>query len=278
MPTGAVQYAFTGDTFTTAIGVVTGGGWGDDTADKTVTGINGMGIVIPGAQVTTVDLEVVPVDANCLLDKILKSSYPDGHPTGFPLCVGDDDDGRRGALWYIDTTEVTLAVDEALAATYGIMYPGLPTTGANVSSYAPPKTPLLWCEGAATLDGSDADAESVKISINNGLMARHSLNQKTNGSRRHPDGSDAGPEVIEVTLECFEPGGFDTLGDDHDLTDLVVTAASQGSTVTTWTFTLNNAKVTSAKSNLVPSDSRRMWTLVLKADHNVGSDVSSVLS
>ncbi len=278
MPTGAIQYAFTGASYDTAVGIVTGGEWGDDTAAKKVSGIGGMGVVIPGAQVTNVSMDVVPVDANCLLDKILKSSYPGGMPTGFPLSVGDDDAAHAGALWYIDTAEIDLSVDEALSVSYGIMYPGKPTTTANTATYAPPRTPLLWCEGAVTLDGADCDAESVKISINHGLMARHSLNQKTNDSRRHPDGADAGPEVIEVTLECFEPGGFDLLGDDLPETDLVVTAASQGSTVTTWTFTLSNCKVVSAKSSLVGPDERRMWTLVLQHDDNVDADVSSVLS
>ena len=90
-------------------------------------------------------------------------------------------------------------------------------------------------------------------------------------------------EYTEVATEpmlirTVDPGGFDLLGDDLPETDLVVTCASQGSTVTTWTFTLSNCKVVSAKSSLVGPDERRMWTLVLQHDDNVDADVSSVLS
>lgn len=278
MPTGAVQYAFTGEAYTTAVGIVTGGEWGDDMNAKEVAGIGGLGAKIPGAQTTQATLDVVPVNNACLLDKILKATYPGGAPTGFPLCVGDDDDGRTAALWYVNSAEITLAVEEALAVSYGLYTFGKPTDGANTGSYAPPRTPLLWCEGAVTLDGADCDAMSVKISIDHGLIPRFSLNQKSDASRRHPDGGDAGAEKIEVTIECFEPGGFDTLGDDFDETDLVVTAASQGATKTTWTFTLSNCKVVSAKSSLVGPDDRRMWTIALTHDWNVDADVSSVLS
>jgi hypothetical protein len=275
---GGVQRAFTGESYDTPIGIVTGGEWGDDTSSKVVTGIGGTGVVIPGPQTTLAKLNVVPVNNACLLDKVLRTSYPAGLPTAFPLAVGDSTGSRTASAWYIDTAEMELKVGDALAVSYGVAaFPGKPTTTALSGAWAPPKTPLMWLEGKVWLDGADCDAESCKISVKNDVLAQFSLNAKTDGSRRHPDGGDSGAEKVEADIVFFTDPGHDLLGDDLDTATIILQAANQATSPTTYTFTAAGGKATTYKSSLVDGDARRMYTVHYQYDYNLAT-ITSVLS
>lgn len=277
MANGAVQYAFTGDTYTTPIGIVTGGEWGDNAQPITIEGIGGAGVIVGGPMQAEASLEVAPVDANGLLDKILRTTagtyggYPAGEPPAFKLHLGDDASGIISAYWQVASATINFAVGDVLKASYKLISSGKPTRGVNATVYTIPQTPFVWHDGSVTLDAGTAEVVSCELSIENGLAAYHTLNAKSENSRRWNDGCDSGSEIITANLTMRENPGHELDEDELEEADIVLTAVSMAGSPLTATFTLTNAKPTVQNTRLVTAGAVREWTVTYNADPNEGA-------
>jgi len=282
MASGAVQYAFTGDTYSTPIGIITGGEWGDNASPITIEGIGGAGVIVAGPTQAEATLEVAPVDNNGLLDKILRSAgtyyggYPAGEPPAFKLHLGDDASGIYAATWQVASATINFAVGDVLKVSYKLIASGKPSRGINSNEYTVAQTPFVWHDGSLQLHSDDAEVVPCQLSLDNGLKAYHTLNSKTAGSRRWNDGCDSGSEVITCNLTLRENPGHALDADELEEADIVLTAVSLATTPLTATFTLSNAKPTVQNTRLVAATAVREWTVTYNADPSSGALTISV--
>jgi hypothetical protein len=282
MANGAVQYAFTGNTYTTPVGYIVGGEWGDNANPITIEGIGGAGVIVGGPTQAECSLEVAPVDANGLLDKILRTTagtyggYPAGEPPAFKLHVGDDADGLYLATWQVASAGINFAVGDVLKVSYKLIGTGKPTRGLNANTYTIAQTPFIWHDGSVQIDSANAEVISCDLSVENGLKAYHTLNAKSADSRRWNDGADSGSEIITCNLTLRENPGHELDEDELEEADIVLTAVNTAESPLTATFTLSNAKPTVQNTRLVPASSQREWTVTYNANPNEGALVITV--
>ncbi len=263
--TGAVQEAYVGTTYQTALGIVTGGEWGDDAKLVLREGIGGVGTYVAGLMDPGATLDIIPVDSNCLLDKVLRASYPVGALTAFKLHIGDDANGRYGAAWYVDSADISMSVENALAVKYALRHDGKFTTGTNANTYSSPKTTFEWYRGAVTVAGSAAQAISFSASVKNNLIQRPTLDSKVAASLRYAAALDVGPQEVEVSVEFLTDPALNLTGDAL-ATATVVCTANNGTG--TYTFTMTSGKVSKWSSALADSKKHKTYAVTYVLDHN----------
>lgn len=276
MATGAVQYVLTGAGYDTGVSIVSGGSWGEDANVSVREGIGGVGSIVAGMQVYQANIEVLPADANCLLDKVLRSSYPAGPLASIPLEVGDDELGIQDAGWLVDGCEFGLSVNEALFVRYDLVTAGKPTRtlGSNevgFPGYAPLGTTAEWYKGSVSIGGADYQCRALTGRLTNNLFPRPTLDSRSAGTMRYVDAIDVGPEEVEVTAEFHAPPGHDLSGDDLATASIQVQSETSASPSTTITFSIADARVVSWSAPLVSAREPRVYVATYRTDVNSGS-------
>lgn len=272
MATGAVMYANTAVGLDTPLALVTGGEWGVDANPTTRMGLTN-GVIVPGAALTVVTLDLQPVNATSLLDNVLRSAYPGtlAELTAFSLEVGDDEKGISGAAWYVNAADIALAAEDCLSVGYELNHLGKHTATVGGATYAPAKTTYEWYAGSVKIGGANADVRSFSCKVSNGLLPRFSLNSKSAGSLRYCDTFDVSSEKVDGSLEFFTDPAFDTSGDTLPTATILVTAVNTAYAAATVTITATTVKVTKWGESFVDADNRKVQKCDWAADPNAGS-------
>ena len=275
MATGAVQYVLTGASYDTAVAIVSGGSWGEDANVATREGIGGVGVIVPGLQMYRASFDVVPVDANCLLDKVLRASYPAGALTAVQLELGDDELGIQDGGWLVDACEFAMSVEEPLSISYDVVTPSkvTKTSGAGevgFPGYIPGDTTVEWYNGDVTIGGSSYDCRAITGRVRNNLMPRPTLDTKTSGSRRYPEALDVGPEEVELTAEFWASPDHDLNGDDLATATIQVQGQTSAASPKTITLAATTTKVVNWETSFVDAREQKVYTVSYRLDANSG--------
>jgi len=275
---GQVQYAVVGDSYNTVPGMVDGGSWGVNTNVQTRSAINGVGAKVAGAALTVVTLNLRPVDTNCLLDKIIRSTSPHGLPSVVKLEAGDDEKGVKGASWYCHQAEIAMAAEAALSVNYTFHHSGkhTATTGVATPNYDSGGTTFEWYRGYVQADGSTFGCRSLKITVANNLIPVYDLSAKSTGSLRYPVALVAGPQQVTATAEyqAWPTHGNDLEGDELTTETIVAVAVNNASSPATYTFTLTDAKVISWSTAPVANNALKIYTVNYELDENDSSGLT----
>ena len=278
MATGAVQKVLTGVAYDVAVGIVAGGSWGEDGNTTVREGIGGVGVIVPGLNVYKTSFDVLPVDASCLADKVLRASYPVGALTAVPLDVGDDELNIQEAAWLCNSMEASMDAEGALQISYEFWTRVKPTKSTgSAETYAPVKTTAEWYNAAATLAGSPADFKSLSFSVQNNLIVRPSLDTAAADSRRYPEGLEPGPEVVTATAVYNADPDHDLELDALPTATVVLTASTSNDTPVVITFTGTTMKVLNWSSQFVQSGTLKEFSVEYGLDHNSGGFAITVV-
>lgn len=223
MATGDVQYCGLYDTSTTTftpVGHVIGGTWAMEANAQRRRGIGGKSYIVGGLIIPRLRVQLLPLDGNCWLDKVKRSSYPDGLPPAIAdgtttfIAAGTGSSGVQLGESYIDTARIRCQLEEALNVEYDIAVKGKPGTDAGGRSMdVSAGATFEWYEGVVSIGGNDYNCRSIEFEINNNLRITGSLDSKSSGSKRFADIFEAGREVVVVTAELLTNPGHDVYAD-----------------------------------------------------------------
>lgn len=246
--TGLVHYALGGAGFNTPIGLDIGGRWGEDINAQLRGGVGGVGVYVGGASVSAVEASYLPVDANCLVDKITRASYPNGALSAIPLEVGDDERGIQSAAWNVNRAEVTVETEAALAMNLALLLTsGKKTRTAGGGDHsAAPKTTFEWYRGSCKIAGANAGVRRAAWTLENSVVPFHSLNTVVAGSQRFPEYGSKGNEMVALALVALQETAIDLTADEIvTVASVIGTCINNAGSPVTITITSTTPTVTS---------------------------------
>jgi hypothetical protein len=214
--TGIVHYMLGGGSYDTPIGLEPGGRWGEDINVQARGGIGGVGVNVPGAQISAVEASYIPVDANCLIDKILRASYPNGALTAIPLEVGDDERGMQSASWNANRAEIITEAEAALMLNLALLLTSgdhTRTAGGGDHSTCP-KTTFEWYRGKTQIGGANAGVRRAAWTVENNIVPFYSLNNVVAGKQRFPEYGAKGNQMVSLAIVALQETAVDLTSDE----------------------------------------------------------------
>jgi len=277
MATGAIQFALTGVAYDQPLGIITGGDWGAGMETEEREGVGGVGVTVGKRILPKVSLDLLPVDANCLIGSIKRATYPYSLPTAIPLKVGNTGRFCSAATWYCNAATITLEEGGALVFSGLEMLLGSkPTWGAGATAFAPGTTTFEYGNAAVTVGGSASKARRISIAIKNNLIPDYNLDTKTSGSRLYAAALEAGPEEVDIDVEWFTDPAHELSVDTLPTATLSCVISNNAGTPKTITATVTTPKVLDWSEKLVNARTRKLVTAKYRLDQNSGGLTLSI--
>jgi len=268
--TGIVHYALTSSA---PVGQLLGGQWAEDIGVQERGGIGGVGVNVPGQQLSAARVQYLPVDANCLVGSVLRASYPNGAMTAINLEVGDDELGLSGSTWQCNEAVATMEANAALQLDLLVHLPAgkaTRTAGAGVHSTCP-KTTAEWFRGSAKVGAANAGLRRVQFTIRNNLVPFYSLNEVAAASQRFPEYANKGNEQVSIAAVYLVNHGENlTLDEMQTIGTLIATALTNASPAVTITFTATTPQMHSWSTGPTAHDQLKAIEATLGLDPNNG--------
>ncbi len=268
--TGLVHYALTG---TTPIGILLGGRWGEDISVQERGGIGGAGTNVPGAQFSAIQVQYLPVDSSCLIDKILRASYPNGAMTAINLVAGDDEVGISSAAWQAHQASIKMEANAALEMNLtAYLLSGKPTRTAGGGDHSTcAKTTFEWYRGSAKVGGVNAGLRSVEFQISNSLVPFWSLNYVNTGSERFPEYGVKGNESTRIAAVYLVDHAENLTNDEmQTIGTLIATVVNNAGSPKTITVTATTPQMHSWETGPTAHDQLKAINASLGMDINTG--------
>lgn len=266
--TGMVHYT------TPIIGQILGGQWGEDINMQERGGIGGAGVNVPGAQFTAVRMQYLPVDSACLVESILRASYPNGALTDITLEVGDDELGIKSTVWNCHEGELTMEAEAALQMNLLLhLLAGKHTreTGGGSNS-ACAKTTYEWFRGHAKIASANAGLRRVSAAVRNNTVPFWSLNDVAAASARFPEYGVKGNEIVRLALAFLvDPDKILTNDEMQTLGTLVGTCINNAVSPSTITITATTPQIYSWSTGPVGHDTLKTYEVAAGLDPNSGA-------
>lgn len=277
--TGIVHYILGGGSYDTPVGLDPGGRWGEDINVQKRGGVGGVGVNVPGAQVSAIDATFIPVDANCLLDKVIRASYPNGALTSVSLEAGDDELGLRSSAWKVQRAVVTVEAEAALQmALMFVLASGKHSRtsgGGNHSSC--PLTTFEWYRGHCKIAGSNAGIQRAEWTLENNVVPQFSLNEVASGSERFPEYGPIGNEIVSLALTALTDRSVNLTNDElQTVASVVATCVSNAGSPVTATITSTTPSVTAWDTSPSAHDALKQISYSMIHDDNSGNFALSV--
>lgn len=264
--TGIAVWANTGAGLTTPLHLLKAGvQWGKGAPSQSREALSGA-VKVAGPKLPKISLGLFPVDANCLIDKILRATET-AQPADVPLVVGNSSNSCSSAAWKINVAELVLEANGALEITYELVQAAAPTYGAGSTPGTKVKTTFEAWRGSVTTGGADKKARRIRVRFHNNYQPAHDLGAKAS-HKLNPTSIAPGPEVVEAEIEYMDDPSHDCDTDEMPTSTIVLAAVSNASPAKTITVTLTDMKVPEWYYKAGGAKTFGLYTVPYESDEN----------
>jgi hypothetical protein len=239
--TGIATYALTGGSYANALHLVRPGTrWGQGAPSQSRDALSGA-VKVGGAIVEIARVQLFPVDANCLIDKVLRATLGALPPDAI-LELGNSSKSIKDTAWKCNACEIECEANGALQVSYEFVNATKPTYSTGGSPGTLVKTTFEWWRGSVTTGGANKKARRIRFRIGNNIQAAFDLGSKAS-NKRYPTSLAVGAMTVEAEVEYMDDPGHDTSADELPTSTIVLTAVNNAGTPKTITATATSMKV-----------------------------------
>jgi hypothetical protein len=254
-----------GTSTTATVGKVNGGQWGPHSSGKSfdyaISGVSAekYGMVVAGGNATFWPT-AVGILASASRATITSSAMP-----ALTFQGGNSREAWKHATAYIDSLDLECAAPDGKVSAN---LTWVATTPSNIAvptwQAAATGSEFHWFQGVCTIDGAAYGMQSFKASLKNNLTPYSSLDSKSAGSARLPEGFNIGNEEVTAQAVVMVPPTTSGLSEAWaDVPDATVemSLAFTNAASTTMTLALANLTLTDWNFNYVDSAGNSVYTI-----------------